>query len=110
LVRCYTRPLPQAVLTLSIDYAEDQMKLSEGAVVDIVRAEPLSGYKLKLYFSDGIERAIDFEPFLRRSKNPMIRLYLDPKRFANFTVKDGDLMWDDYGLCFPLADLYENNI
>lgn len=92
------------------DYAENKMILSETAVVDIVRAEHLTGYKLKLYFSDGLEQVIDFEPFLRQTKNPMIRAYLDPKRFANFIVEQGDLIWDDYGLCFPIADLYENNI
>jgi hypothetical protein len=86
------------------------MMLSEGAVIDIVRVEQVSDYKLKLSFSDGVERVIDFEPFLRRSRNPMIRAYLDPRKFADFRLEYGNLMWDDYGLCFPIADLYENNI
>ena len=86
------------------------MMLSDNAVINIVRAEQVSGYKLKLYFSDGAERVIDFEPFLRGSRNPMINEYLDPKKFANFKLEYGDLIWDDYGLCFPIADLYENRI
>ena len=86
------------------------MMLSDNAVINIVRAEQVSGYKLKLYFSDGAERVIDFEPFLRGSRNPMISEYLDPKKFANFKLEYGDLIWDDYGLCFPIADLYENRI
>ena len=86
------------------------MSLSEDTVIDIVRAEHLSDYRLKLCFSDGVERVIDFEPFLRQSRNPMIRAYLDPKRFSNFLLADGDLMWDDFGLCFPIADLYEGRI
>jgi Protein of unknown function (DUF2442) len=92
------------------DYSEDQVILSEGAVIDILRVEQLSDYKLKLYFSDGIERIIDFEPFLQASRNPMIRAYLDPKKFANFKLAYGELVWDDYGLCFPIADLYEKRI
>jgi hypothetical protein len=40
----------------------------------------------------------------------MIRAYLDPDRFAQFAIRDGDLMWGDYELCFPVADLYENTI
>jgi hypothetical protein len=84
--------------------------LPEGAVIDIVRAEQVSDYKLKLYFSDGTERIIDFGPFLRGSRNPMIRAYLDPKKFANFRLEYGELVWDDYGLCFPIANLYENRI
>ena len=86
------------------------MTLAEGTAIDVVRVERGSGYKLRLSFSDGVERVIDFEPFLRRSRNPMIRAYLDPRKFANFRLAYGNLMWDDYDLCFPIADLYENNI
>jgi len=91
-------------------YTEDQMTLAEGTGIDIVRVAQVSDYKLKLCFSDGVERVIDFEPFLRTSRNPMIHAYLDPQKFANFTLAYGNLIWDDYGLCFPIADLYENNI
>lgn len=86
------------------------MILPEGAVINIIRAEQVSEYKLKLYFSDAAERLIDFEPFLRGSRNPMIRAYLDPKKFGNFKLEYGELVWDEYGLCFPIADLYENTI
>ena len=86
------------------------MTLSADAIVDIVRAELRSDYKLRLCFSDGAERVIDFEPFLRSSRNPTIRAYLDPEKFAKFRIEAGDLIWDDYGLCFPIADLYENRI
>ena len=86
------------------------MRLSAGAGIDIVRVEQVSDYELKLSFSDRVERVIDFEPFLRRSRNPLIRVYLAPEQFADFTREYGNLMWDDYGLCFPIADLYENNL
>jgi hypothetical protein len=86
------------------------MTLPERTVIDIVHAEQSSGYKLKLFFSNGVERIIDFEPFLRQSRNPMIRTYLDPQKFANFRLEYGNLIWDDYELCFPIADLYESNI
>lgn len=55
--------------------------MPEGATVEIVRAERLSGYKLRLSFSDGAERVVDFEPS-EQFTNPMIRAYLDPKRFG----------------------------
>lgn len=86
------------------------MTLREEAVIDIVRADRLSDYKLKLRFSDGVDRVVDFELFLRKSRNPLIREYLKHKKFANFRLEHGDLVWDDYGLCFPIADLYENRI
>jgi hypothetical protein len=86
------------------------MKLPQDAVVEIIQAEHLQDYKLQLIFSNGAERIVDFEPFLRKSHNPMIRAYLDPEKFASFYLEYGDLVWDDYGLCFPIADLYENQI
>jgi hypothetical protein len=84
--------------------------LPEGAVIEIVVAERLSDYKLKLCFSDGTERVVDFEHFLSSSSNPMIRAYLDPQKFGDFRLEHGDLIWDDYGLCFPVADLYEGRL
>jgi hypothetical protein len=93
-----------------LDYAEDQVSFAEDAVIDIVGAQQVSDYKLRLTFNDGKERLVDFEPFLRSSRNPMIRAYLEPSNFGNFRVEYGDLIWDDYGLCFPTASLYENRI
>jgi hypothetical protein len=92
------------------NYPEDQVILPDDAVVDIVEAEQVSDYKLRLSFSDGTQQVVDVEPFLRGSRNPMIRAYLEPNRFANFRIEYGELVWDDYGLCFPIADLYENRI
>lgn len=86
------------------------MTLPAGALIDIIAAERVADYKLDVSFSDGIQRLIDFEPFLRASQNPLIRAYLDPAKFTEFHVEGGDLVWGDYGLCFPLADLYENRI
>lgn len=86
------------------------MKLPEGAVVHITDAEYLSQYRIRLSFSDGFQNLVDFQPFLESSRNPMIRAHLDPERFAGFVVQDGDLVWGGYDLCFPIADLYENQI
>ena len=33
----------------SEDYPEDQMRLSEGAIIDILRVDQVSAYKLKLF-------------------------------------------------------------
>lgn len=87
-----------------------RITLPANALIDITAADRVADYKLKLSFSDGAERLIDFEPFLRASQNPLIRAYLEPERFANFRIEQGDLLWDDYGLCFPIGDLYENHI
>jgi hypothetical protein len=90
--------------------ARPNPKLAAKRVIDIVRATPFRGYKLKIEFSDGIVRTIDFRPFLESSQNPQIREFLDPQRFSQFRIQDGDLMWGDYELCFPIADLYEGRV
>lgn len=83
---------------------------TDSAVLEITGVKHLAEYQLKLDFNDGTERIVDFEPFLEKSRNPMIRTYLAPDRFANFRLEYGDLVWDDYGLCFPIADLYEGRV
>ena len=86
------------------------MTLPENTVVFVERAEHTGGLRLWLSFSDGTQRVVDFGPFLRQSRNPLIQAYLDPAAFARFTVRDGDLFWDDYDLCFPIADLYDGHV
>jgi hypothetical protein len=85
-------------------------QLAEHSLIKVVSARLESGHKLKIRFSDGRSRSIDFRPFLESSGNPLIRVFLDPRRFAQFAVRDGDLMWGDYEMCFPIADLYEGRI
>jgi len=79
-------------------------------LVSVSKVELVEGYVLRIFFSDGTTREMDFCPFLKSSTNPMIRKYLDLGLFQDFTVQNGDLFWNDYDLCFPVADLYENTI
>lgn len=79
-------------------------------VIFIEAAKPEQGYALNLRFNDGATKTIDFAPFLSRSQHPQIRSFIDPAKFANFRVEHGDLVWGDYDLCFPIADLYNGRI
>lgn len=79
-------------------------------VINIVAAEPAGEFKLRLRFDDGMEQIVDFKPFLSRSQHPDIRAFLDPKRFAGFRLEYGELVWGDYELCFPVIDLYRNQL
>lgn len=40
------------------------------------------------------------------STNPMIRKYLDLGNFKQVALADGNIHWNEYDLCFPIADLY----
>ncbi len=79
-------------------------------VVSIEKAEYKRDYIIKLQFSDGVETNVDFGNFLRNAKNPMTKKYLDKELFRSFTLDYGDLMWNDYEMCFPIWDLHENKI
>ena len=78
--------------------------------VNIQSAEHVGDYRINLVFDDGTEQTVDFLPFLSHSRHPDIRNYLNPKRFASFHVEYGDLVWGEYELCFPIMDLYRNQM
>lgn len=82
----------------------------EEQVITVEKANYIGDYKLELEFNDKTKQAIDFCPFLSSSLNPLIRKYLSPDEFSKFEIVEGDLEWNDYDLCFSIADLYENRI
>ena len=84
--------------------------IADNQIISIQAADYIEGYKINITFNDNSSQAIDFYPFLSSSLNPYIRKYLDINEFKKFEIDDGDLEWNDYDLCFPIADLYENNI
>ena len=79
-------------------------------VINIVTAIPVDDYRLCLTFDDGTVQKVDFKTFLTRSSHPDIRVYLESARFLAFRVEYGELVWGDYDLCFPVIDLYRNNL
>jgi hypothetical protein len=79
-------------------------------IISIVNAEYIGGYEIRFSFSDGIVETIDFSGFLKNARNPMTRRYLDKKLFKNFSIEYGDIIWNDYEMCFPIWDLHEGEI
>lgn len=77
-------------------------------LIAIVQAEYLGEYKIRLVFNDAKIQVIDFWHFIATSYNPDILKYKDLALFQQFSITEGDLEWNDYDLCFPIADLYEN--
>lgn len=80
------------------------------ATLNVTNAAQIGEFLLRLTFDDGVTQTVDFKPFLMISRHPDIRAYLDPNRFANFRIEYGELVWGDYDLCFPIADLYLNKL
>jgi hypothetical protein len=92
-------------MKVSVRYNESYLPL-----LAVVSAEFVDGYRLRVKFSDGSRRTVDFGPFLEKSKHPTVRKYLDSKRFQNFSVEHGDLHWNHYDLSFPVAELRKGKI
>lgn len=86
------------------------MKRSAPHFLEVTTAKYVSDYKLLLTFSDGVVRLVDFGPFLEAALNPDTADYRDLKKFKRFHLQDGDLMWGDYQMIFPVMDLYHGTI
>ena len=80
------------------------------AEVYVQRADRIKDHVLRLVFTDGTHRTVDFGPFLNGSTNPQIRAFLNANKFASYRVEGGDLVWGDWEMCFPVADLYQGRI
>jgi DUF971 family protein len=79
-------------------------------IISIQKADYLGEYKINFLFSDGIENTIDFEYFLKKARNPMTKKYLDKKLFKSYSIEHGDILWNEYEMCFPVWDLHEGMI
>ena len=79
-------------------------------VIEVNKADYLENYKIRFEFSDGRIQTIDFSDFLKSAKNPMTKKYLDKKEFKNFKIEFGDIVWNDYEMCFPIWDLHEGTL
>lgn len=78
--------------------------------IEIIRSEYAGSYRIHLWFNDGKNHIIDFESFLRNARHPSIKKYLNVNQFKKFKIIYGNLDWNDYEMCFPVADLYEGRI
>lgn len=94
-------------MRITVEYKDSESKLSS---LKIDSAKYLSDYAIRIKFSDGNEKLVDFKPFLSKSLHPSIKKYLDENKFSQFSLTDGNLNWNDYDLIFPISDLYNGQI
>lgn len=94
-------------MRIIVDYKDVESRFIQ---LKIDSAKYLSDYAIRIKFSDGNERLVDFKPFLSKSCHPSIKKYLDEKKFSDFSLTDGNLNWNDHDLIFPLLDLYNGKI
>ncbi len=78
--------------------------------ISIQEAKYISDYKINFKFNDNKEISLDFETFIFSSVHPDVTKYQDKKLFQHFSLKYGDIEWNDYELAFPIYDLYQGKI
>jgi hypothetical protein len=78
--------------------------------LEITKARHLGEYRIGLEFNDGRRRIVDFAQFLKKARNPMFTKYRRVKQFRSFHIEHGDLMWGDFEMIFPIADLHRGEI
>ena len=92
------------------------MKITEEYIhynIDLIAIKSvkyIGDFAVRIYFSDGVNKLVDFRPFLESSLHPSIRKYLDESRFKEYQIIDGNLIWNDYDMIFPLEDLYKGRV
>lgn len=72
----------------------------------VVRAEHRGGYTIHLAFTDGVEGAVDFSPWL---EGPVFELLTDPQYFQRFFLDGGTVAWPN-GADIAPETLYERTI
>jgi hypothetical protein len=78
--------------------------------ISIKDARYIGDFAIRLTFSDSHSKLVDFKPFLEQAKHPSLKKYLDEDKFKSFRIKDGNLDWNDFEMCFPIMDLYKTTI
>ena len=87
------------------DYNDFKIEL-----IEIKTAKYIGDYAIRVFFSDGFNRLVDFKQFLESSLHPSIRKYLEEDKFKQFQIVDGNLNWNEYDLIFPIDDLYQGKL
>ena len=85
------------------------MKLQAGKEVSVQNVRHSGGCRLEITFSDGHVQNVDFAPFLQQA-HPELRKYLDENEFFRVAVEHGNLVWNDYEMCFPIEALYTGKL
>jgi hypothetical protein len=88
----------------------EEYKEPYGKLIKVDSAKYIGDFAVRIKFTDGIEKLVDFKPFLMKARHPSIKKYMEESMFQNYQIVDGNLNWNDYDLIFPVWDLYTGRI
>ena len=73
----------------------------------IIDAENLGNLTVSLTFNDNTKQTVDVGDFIRRHPHPQYNKYLDPRKFRQFAIEDGNIVWGkSWDLIFPIEQLH----
>jgi len=79
--------------------------------IRVSSAEYVGDSTLRILFSDGFQRDVDFGDFIRKHPHPQYDKYLNQDDFKQFSIEFGNIVWgDDWDLVFPIESLYSGDL
>ncbi|MBP3516887.1 MAG: DUF2442 domain-containing protein [Parabacteroides sp.] len=76
----------------------------------IVSAKYVAPLSIELHFSDGVVRIIDVGSFIRKHPHQQYNSYLNEKKFKQFKLEMGNVVWGkNWDLVFPIDLLYKGS-
>ena len=73
----------------------------------ITNAANAGNLSVNLWFSDNTMQTVNVGDFIRRHPHPQYNKYLDPRKFRQFSIEDGNVVWGkSWDLIFPIEQLH----
>ena len=77
-------------------------------ITDATNAGNLS---VTLQFSDNTSQTVNIGEFIRRHPHPQYNKYLDEKKFSQFKLENGNIVWGkNWDLIFPIEQLHSGSV
>ena len=80
-------------------------------IITVIAGQYAEGYKVRIMFSDGTWKSVDFEPFLFAYDRVFLNKYRKSSVFKRFKIEDGNVVWGkNWDLIFPVEQLHQGKI
>ena len=79
--------------------------------INVINAEYVESYKLKILFSNDRKKLVDFSTFLKTHSPPQYNKYKKENNFKKFKIENGNVVWGkDWDMIFPVDALYKGKL
>ncbi len=79
--------------------------------IEVKDATYLDGFKLRVAFSDGKNKVVDFSKFITSNNKAALTKYKNSSNFKRFKIENDNIVWGkNWELVFPVHQLYSSRI